>query len=409
MTTSTPFDVIIIGAGPAGLMTALQLKNKQILVLEKNSKPGIKLMISGSGRCNYTHDGAIRDFLSRYGTHGRFLKHALYRFDNLKTVQFFSENGLSTVVDKNGKCFPASDRAGDVLRILMDLCRKNKVDFRFQSSVLEIVKVDDGFQVKTTEETFFTVAIVIATGGKSYPKTGSNGDGFLFAKSLGHPVVNPKPALTSVVYPQFSYAEISGVALYNREISLYRNQKKINESQGDIGFTHKGLSGPGILDFSRYFEVGDQLKINLCNLPSDVFREKFILESRNNGKLSLKNYLKNLDVPESLVKLILEQIGIDGTTTLATISKTERITLVDNFTNLTFNIECIAGFNQAMATAGGVGLDEVNTKTMESKLIKNLYFSTEVLNIDGDTGVYNIQAAFSNGNLGTHTITEIQL
>lgn len=409
LTTSNSFDVIIIGAGPAGLMTALQLKNKRILVLEKNSKPGIKLMISGSGRCNYTHEGAIRDFSSRYGTHGRFLKHALYRFDNLKTVQFFSENGLSTVVDKNGKCFPASDRAGDVLRILMDLCRKNKVDFWFQSPALEIIKVDDGFQVNIAEERVFTSAVVIATGGKSYPKTGSNGDGFLFAKALGHSIVNPKPALTSIIYSQFSFAEISGVAIYNRVISLYRNQKKINEHQGDIGFTHKGLSGPGILDFSRYFEVGDQLKINLCNWSSDVFREKFILESRNNGKLSLKNYLKNLDVPESLVKLILDHIGIDGTTTLATISKTERITLVDNFTNLTFNIQCIAGFNQAMATAGGVNLDKVNSKTMESKLIKNLYFAGEVLDIDGDTGGYNIQAAFSTGNLVAQAINEIEL
>jgi hypothetical protein len=408
LTNPNFFDVIVIGAGPAGLMSALQLNNKRILVLEKNSKPGIKLMISGSGRCNFTHEGSIRDFLCRYGAHGRFLKHALYLFDNQKTIQFFNENGLSTVVDKNGKYFPASDRAGDVLRILMDLCREKKVEFRFESPVLEISKVDDVFQVKLTEETISASAIVIATGGKSYPKTGSNGDGFSFAKALGHSIVNPKPALTSIVYPQFPFAEISGVAIYNRVISLYRNQKKINEYKGDIGFTHKGLSGPGILDFSRYFEVGDQLKINLCNLPSDVFREKFILESRNNGKLSLKNYLKNLDVPESLVKLILEQIGIDGATTLATISKTERTTIVDNFTNLTFNIECIAGFNQAMATSGGVNLDEVNSKTMESKLIKNLYFAGEVLDIDGDSGGYNIQAAFSTGNLVAQTINNLE-
>jgi len=408
LTTSNSFDVIIIGAGPAGLMAALRMKNKRILVLEKNRKPGIKLLISGSGRCNFTHEGTIRDFLSRYGVHGRFLKHALYLFDNQKTIQFFNDNGLSTVVDKNGKYFPASDRAGDVLRILMDLCREKKVEFRFESPVLETAKIDEVFEVKTSAETFTASSIVIATGGKSYPKTGSSGDGFSFAKAFGHSIVTPKPALTSIVYAQFPFAEISGVAVYNRVISLYRNQKKINEYQGDIGFTHKGLSGPGIMDFSRYFEVGDQLKINLCSLSSDLFREQFILESRNNGKLSLKNYLKNMDIPESLVKLVLEHVGIDGTTTLATVSKSERILIVDNFANLTFNIESIAGFKDAMATAGGVNLDEVNPKTMESKLIKNLFFAGEVLDIDGDTGGYNIQAAFSTGNLVAETINTIE-
>lgn len=398
------FDVIIIGAGPAGLMTTCKIKNKRVLLLEKNSNAGAKLLISGSGRCNFTHDGIIRDFITHYGAHGRFLKQALYKFDNTKTVAFFKDRGLDNYVDKNGKIFPISDNAQDVLSLLIDDCKKNNVEFFVHSSVLEIVKIENTFSVKIEDEIFKASIVVIATGGKSYPKTGSSGDGYRLAKSLNHNIIEPRPALTPLIFSNFAYAEISGVTLYNRIVYLFRNGKKINEYQGDIGFTHKGLSGPGILDFSRYFQLGDQLKINVCNLNSDLFREQFISDCITHGKQALKNYLKSFDISESLILMILQKINIDSSTTLATISKNQRILIVENFTALSFDIQGIGGFNQAMVTTGGIDLAEVNPKSMESKLVKNLFFAGEVLDIDGDTGGYNIQAAFSTGNLVAETI-----
>ncbi len=399
MTTNNTYDIIIIGAGPAGLMAAAHIQHKRVLVLEKGATPGKKLLISGSGRCNYTHEGDIKEFMLRYGLHGRFLKQALYQFDNKKTIQFFEAHGLGSLTDKNGKVFPETDRAGDVLGVLMSICRKNEVEFRFDSAVKSVAPSEDGFVVETFDETYHSRGLLIATGGRSYPKTGSAGDGYRLAEQLEHAVIPPKPALTSLLFSNFEFVDLSGVAIYDKQLSLYRNGKKLYDHRGDIGFTHKGLSGPGILDFSRYFESDDVVKINLCNLPSDELRTLIIDEGKNSGKVQLKNFLKGFDVPESLVSRLLQKIGVDEKTTLATIEKDQRKQVVEWFTGFSFTIEQVGGFNQAMATAGGVSLEQVNPKTMESKLVKNLYFAGEVLDIDGDTGGYNIQAAFSMGTL----------
>ncbi len=397
MTANHKYDFIIIGAGTAGLMTAAHIINKRVLILEKGNTPGKKLLISGSGRCNYTHEGDIKEFMLHYGLHGRFLKQALYQFDNKKTVQYFEAHGLGSVTDKNGKVFPETDRAEDVLDVLLSICRNNGVEFRFGSAVKSVATLEDEFVVETFDGRYSSHCLLIATGGRSYPKTGSTGDGYRFAKQLGHDVIPAKPALTSLLYSNFEFLDLSGVAIYNKPLSLYRNRKKLYDHRGDIGFTHKGLSGPGILDFSRYFEAEDVVKINLCNIPSDELRTLIIDEGKNSGKVQLKNFLKGFDIPESLVSRLLQKIGVDEKTTLATLEKEQRKLVVEWFTGFSFTIEQVGGFNQAMATAGGVSLEQVNPKTMESKLVNNLYFAGEVLDIDGDTGGYNIQAAFSMG------------
>lgn len=399
MTTNNTYDLIIIGAGPAGLMAAVNIKHKRVLVLEKGTTPGKKLLISGSGRCNYTHEGDIKEFLLHYGQHGRFLKQVLYEFDNKKTIQFFNSHGLESVTDKNGKVFPETDRAGDVLGVLMNVCRNNGVAFCYDSAVKSLTSLVDGFVVETLNESYQSKSVLVATGGRSYPKTGSAGDGYRLAEQLGHTVFSPKPALTSLLFSNFEFADLSGVAIYNKQLSLYRNGKKIFDHQGDIGFTHKGLSGPGILDFSRYFEIDDELKINFCNLPSDELRALIINEGKKSGKILVKNFLRGFEIPESIVLRLLQKIEVDEKITLATLEKEQRKLVVEHFTSFSFTIEQVGGFNQAMATAGGVSLEQVNQKTMESKLVKNLYFAGEVLDIDGDTGGYNIQAAFSMGTM----------
>jgi predicted Rossmann fold flavoprotein len=392
-----PADALIIGAGPAGLFTAIHCKGRKVIVLEKNAVPGKKLLISGTGRCNLTHDCKLSDFFDHYGANHRFLKTALHGFTNFDLIRFFEDHGMETVVDKNGKVFPASQKASDVLAVLINVCNKNRVEINCYQQIEEIKKTESGFEVKAGSGVFISRFLVITTGGMSYPVTGSTGDGYHFAKLLGHSIVPPKPSLSPVFIRDYTMASISGVSVQNKMVYLYRGDKKIMEHSGDIGFTHKGLSGPGILDFSRNILSNDILKVNFIELKSDDFRNELIKVSEKEGKTAIQTYLKKFDLPRSLVLLILKSINIEPETRLAEITKIQRNQLVAAFCEFPFTVEKVGGFNMAMVTAGGVNLEEVNPKTMESKLVPGLYFAGEVLDIDGDTGGYNLQAAFSMG------------
>jgi predicted Rossmann fold flavoprotein len=399
-------DVLIIGAGPAGLFTAIHCKNRKVVVLEKNSTPGKKLLISGTGHCNLTHNCKLSDFFDHYGENYRFLKSALHGFTNTNLIRFFNDHRLETVVDKNGKVFPASQKASDVLQVLIEVCNRNKVEIACNQQIAGIEKTENGFEVKTNSGIFTSRFLVITTGGMSYPATGSTGDGYHYAKLLGHSIVPPKPSLSPVYIRDYIMASISGVSVQNKVVYLYRGDKKITEHRGDIGFTHKGLSGPGILDFSRNILSSDILKVNFIDLKADDFRNEFIKASEKEGKSSIQTYLKKFDLPRSLVVLILKSINMESENRLADITKIQRNQLVSAFCEYPFTVEKVGGFNTAMVTAGGVSLDEVNPKTMESKLVKGLYFAGEVLDIDGDTGGYNLQAAFSMGFLVGRVISE---
>jgi len=392
-------DVIIIGAGPAGLFAAIHCKGLKVIVLEKNMAPGKKLLISGTGRCNLTHDCKLSDFFDHYGANHRFLKTALHGLTNFDLIRFFNDHGMETVVDKNGKVFPASQKASDVLQVLLDVCKRNKVEITSNQHIEEIKKTETDFEVKTNSGTFSSRFLVITTGGMSYPATGSTGDGYHFAKQFGHSIVPPKPSLSPVFIRDYTMASISGVSVQNKAVYLYRGEKKISEHKGDIGFTHKGLSGPGILDFSRHILSGDILKVNFIEQKSHDFRNEMIKASEKEGKTAIHTYLKKFDLPRSLVLLILKSINVEPEMKIAEITKIQRNQLVSVLCEFPFTVEKVGGFNMAMVTAGGVNLDEVNSKTMESKNVPGLYFAGEVLDIDGDTGGYNLQAAFSMGYL----------
>jgi len=391
--------VLIIGAGPAGLFAAIHCSGTKVIVLEKNEKPGKKLLISGTGRCNITHDCRPGDFFEHYGDNHRFLKTAIHAFTNTDLIGFFNSHGLETVVDKNGKVFPASQKSEDVLKVLIRECTNRNVEVACRQQVLNIEKSSTGFVVKTSGGVFASRILVIATGGMSYPATGSTGDGYHFAKQLGHAIVPPKPSLSPVFVRNYAMASIAGVSVQDKLIYLYRGDKKLGEHRGDIGFTHKGLSGPGILDFSRHILSGDQLRINFIDDKADNFRNTLINALEKEGKTAIQTYLKKYDLPRSLMLLILKSIPIEPEIRLAEITKSQRNQLVAAFCEYPFVVEKVGGFNMAMATAGGVSLAELNPKTLESKLVPGLYFAGEVLDIDGDTGGYNLQAAFSTGYL----------
>ena len=393
------FHTIIVGGGPSGLFSAISIGRNDTLVLEKNGQPGRKLLIAGSGRCNITHEGEISSFFDRYGNHGNFVKKALKEFTNHDLVDFFGQRGLNTVVDKNGKVFPETDRADDVLSCLIKECIRLGVVIRGNSSAISISKNDDLFAVNTATEVLYCNNLVISTGGSSYPTTGSSGDGYALARSLGHSIVTPKPALTPVFVKNYTMADLAGVSLQNILVSIFRSNKKIKERRGDIGFTHKGISGPGIIDFSRYFEIGDVLRLNFIDSNEDKFRELFVDTSVRQGNMTIQTLLRNYDLPKSLMRIVLDEVGVDPGECLSNVNAQKRNQLIVLLCSYPFEIERVGGFKVAMTTAGGVALEEVSSKTMESKLVSSLYFAGEVLDIDGDTGGYNIQAAFSTGYL----------
>lgn len=398
------FDTIIIGGGPAGLLAAASLKNSRVLLIEKAEQPGRKLLIAGSGQCNYTHAGSIYEFMNHYGRNFRFLKHAFKSFSNEDTIRFFKESGLESMEDKNGKIFPASLNSKDVLRVLLEKCRESKVNILNANPVSKVEHADNAFLVTTEKASFKSKNLIIATGGLSYPKTGSTGDGYRFAEILGHTIVQPKPALSPVIVSDYQMAHLMGISLTSASINLYRDGKKTGENTGDIVFTHKGLSGPGILDFSRYIHDGDILKLNLTGISADNFNRKFILDAQMNGKGTLQSWLKVYDIPRNLLRFLINQAGTGPEQQIAGISRNIRFRLSELLCECPFIVEKVEGYKSAMVTAGGVALEEVSSKTMESKLISNLYFAGEVLDIDGDTGGYNIQAAFSTAFLAAEAI-----
>jgi predicted Rossmann fold flavoprotein len=409
------YDLIIVGAGPSGLFCALNSmqKGKKLLILEKKNSPGHKLLISGSGQCNITHDGNIQDFLDHYGDHGRFLRPALLGFTNRDLISFFEGLGLCiSVREKGNKIFPKTKQARDVLNILIEQCNEKGVIIKCNQAVKSIARNEDGFLVGCKGGSYRSRLLVIATGGRSYPATGSCGDGYRFAGILGHRIAEIGPALTPILIKDYPFTDLAGLSFPDMNISLYRHAK-IREHSGDILFTHEGLSGPGILDLSRYIRAKDILKLSFVPDGKRKALEEWLVDkARLDGARSLLSVLADLPrfVPSSvplyprLIKRMLEISGIATDLKMAQLTREERNCLIDNLTGLSLVVSDLCGYNTAMVTRGGVETMEVDPKTMQSRLVKGLYLVGEVLDVDGDTGGYNLQAAFSTGMLAARSI-----
>lgn len=407
------YDLIIVGAGPSGLFCGINSMKmgKRVLILEKKDSPGHKLLISGSGHCNLTHQGDIRDFLNHFGgpNQARFLRPALLGFTNNDLVSFFKDLGLEMIQEKGGKIFPQTLRARDVLRILIDQCRKNDIAIKCNQNVTAIERGNGRFLVRCEGRCFLARMLVIATGGCSYPATGSTGDGHSFASRLGHHLADIGPALTTLIIEDYPFSDLAGLSIPDMKTSLYRSTK-INEHRGDILFTHDGLSGPGILDQSRFIRAGDMIKLSFVPEEQKAALEKWLMdEARQDGGKNILSVLSDLPFSASglsirLTKRILEISGISFDLRLAQLTRENRNRLIENFTGLPLVVSDLGGFNIAMVTRGGVNTIEVNSKTMQSRLVEGLYLVGEVLDVDGDTGGYNLQAAFSTGMLAARSI-----
>jgi hypothetical protein len=401
------YSLVVIGGGPAGLFCALRAagNGRRILILEKKAHPGRKLLLSGLGQCNITHDEDIGSFLSHYGDNGRFLKPALMNFQNLDLISFFTERGLPLMTEPGGKVFPRSRKSSEILDILVKDCAAARVEIRCGNPVLEVSVWDDGFSIRTDQGTYRGDQLVIATGGLTYPATGSTGDGYVFARTLGHSVTEVSPALAAVTIQDYRFSDLAGISFPDVIISLYCAGQKVRRHTGDLLLTHSGLSGPGILDLSRFIGPGDTLRVSfLPSIDHQKVRGTLLSRISASGKARVRTVLTGFDLPERFVNKLLTLAGVDPDLTGAHLSRKDRSALIELLTGCPFVVGRLAGVHEAMVTRGGVTLAEIDPKTMESRLVPGLFFVGEVLDIDGDTGGYNLQAAFSTAALAARTI-----
>lgn len=419
ITIMKEWDVIIIGAGPAGLFAAAECgaEGLKTCILESNRSAGKKLLVTGQGKCNITNSAELSNFITHYGTKTRFVRKCLYAFSNRDMIELFTKTGLPLEARADGKVFPVSEQASDVREYLLGLCRTAKVTIKYNSSIGRIAHVDGLFSAFSDEEKPSATAtpiataakLIIATGGYTLPSTGSNGSGYNLARMLGHELVAPRPSLTGIVVEPEDFTPFitcAGIAL-DCELNLYRDNSKVGNYIGRILFTHKGLSGPVIIDNSRDFLQGDELQINLVpGRNSESLSADFISYCSMKGKTSIKHFFTDCKLPDRLISSVFSRSGAEAARSekSADIKASDRKKLVNAFTALSFGLKSPEGRSKAMCTAGGLDTSEINPATMESRLITSLYFAGEIIDVDGDSGGYNLQFAFSSGRAAAKSI-----
>ena len=400
-------DVCIIGAGPAGMMAAISAAEcgANVILLEQNSVAGKKLLATGRGRCNITHTGEIADFVKAYGPFGRFLKHSLYEFsaDNLR--QYFAEHNLATKIEKDGCVFPLTDRATDVNRVLLDHARRLNVRFVYGRRVETIRKQVPTFAIATAHETVFAYSLVVATGGCSWPHTGSTGDGYAFARHFGHTITKPLPALVPLTIVETWSHELPGVGLPQVILSAKPVDKRITVG-GPMLFTHDGIGGPAVLDFSRLLADDLAHASKPIETVIDIFpqRQSADLDTQiielcaAHPKKELAGVLQPI-LPRALALATCKILEPSANLLAGQLTKPKRRQLVLMLKALTLHIKAAHPIAEAIVTRGGVATDEIDPKTMQSKICSSLFFAGEVMDVDGPCGGYNLQIAFSTGRL----------
>ncbi|MDR3264030.1 MAG: NAD(P)/FAD-dependent oxidoreductase [Clostridiales bacterium] len=393
----------VIGGGPAGVLAAASAAlngQNEVVLFEKNEKLLKKLYISGKGRCNVTNACGNEEFLSNVVRGGKFLFSALKGFSPYDTMRFFEDNGLNLKVERGNRVFPVSDKSSDVIKVLTRYAEQNGVKLLFNAAVTAVRAENGGFTVVSVRGTDFFDALIIATGGLSYPLTGSTGDGYAFAKSLGHTVTALKPALCAVGVRQ-DIKELEGLSLKNVTARAVSGDKTVDEQFGEMLFAAGSLSGPIILSLSSRINQTDGKNIKIIidlkpALNEEVLDARILRDFKDCINKNFSNALSGL-LPKSLIPYIINSVGISPLKKINEISREERKALVYALKNLTLDVTGLAPIESAIVTGGGISLSEINPKTMESKLVKGLYFAGEVLDIDALTGGFNIQIALSTG------------
>jgi predicted Rossmann fold flavoprotein len=409
--TGAGWDVIVLGAGAAGLMAAIHAaeRGKRTLLLEKNRKPGVKILMSGGTRCNITHDCDNRGIVDAFGPPGKFLHSALAALSVPDTIAFFNAEGVPTKVEETGKVFPVSNKALDVLDALLRRLRRSGATLALEEPALDLRKSGDAFEVVTNQRLLTCPRVVVMTGGQSYPGCGTRGDGYGFAARFGHTIVPPMPALVPITVRADWVADLKGVTLADVTVTVLDANRPLLAHRGGFLFAHFGLSGPAPLDVSKAVSRhpdSQSLELELDCLPAASeaeLDESLRFESLASGKQLLAVVLSRY-LPRRLCDTLLNLTGQVADRKAAGLSKTDRQNLVRAVKRLRLPVGGTLGFEKAEVTAGGVSLDEVNSRTMESKLCPGLYLAGEVLDLDGPIGGYNFQAAWSTGWLAGRSV-----
>ncbi len=407
-------DVIVVGAGPAGMMAAIRAAQKgcSVLVLEKNSMSGRKLRITGKGRCNLTNACDFEELLANIPGNGKFLYSALRRFSNQDIMHFFEEAGVPLVVERGNRVFPASSQAADVAAALQKKAERLGIRFLFGKEASDLIWRDTqgGKRIQGVlcgEAPFFASQVLLATGGLSYPRTGSNGDGYRLAGKVGHTVVSPKPSLVALCSPETWIKRLEGLSLRNVRLTLSAGKQVLFEEFGELLFTARGISGPLVLSGSRHALERDYRGI-LASIDLKPALSESKLEERlqrDFAKFDRRQFSNSLGelLPAKLIPVVLSRSGIPSGKQVNQITKEERRQLVRLLKQFTLRIEGSEDFSQAIVTAGGISIKEIQPKTMESKLCRGLFFAGELIDVDGYTGGFNLTIAFSTGfSAGDH-------
>jgi predicted Rossmann fold flavoprotein len=408
------WDVVVIGGGAAGMMASGRAGElgKRVLLLEKNTVLGKKLLITGGGRCNVTNNKTnTREMLAKYKGNDQFLFSAFSQFDVTSTLSFFNDKGMPTKEENEGRIFPVSNSSQSVYDVLYAYMKKGDVEIRKSSIVIGIEKskTDSTLIIRTKSgNDIHTHACIVATGGTSRPETGSTGEGFAWLKKLGHTIIDNDVALVPVALTDLWVKKISGTTLDEVRLTTYQNNQKQEAYKGKLLFTHFGISGPMVLNMSK--DVGELLKYGPVEIMLDLFPTKDtskiknelqnILVTESNKKL--KNVL-GMMIPSQLITAILELTGIDGQTFNHSVSSEDRVKLVKQMKEIPLHVKGLLGKDKAVVSSGGVALTEVDFKTMQSRIVPNLYIIGDVLNIDRPSGGYSLQLCWTTGYVaGSH-------
>lgn len=418
-------NVIIIGGGAAGMMAAIRIAEQghRPIIIEKNEKLGKKLFITGKGRCNLTNDCPVEDLFSNVVTNSKFMFSAFYGFDSQQTIDYFNKLGLSTKTERGNRVFPTSDHSSDVLKVLIRRLDELKVDIHLQTVVTKLLYEDYteedskskfekrilGVECKTSNgkvETILCDAVIVATGGKSYPLTGSTGDGYKWARELDLKISEPRPALVPMCAQETLCKDLMGLTLKNVKLSFFakvkNKDKMVYSDQGELLFTHFGVSGPIVLSASSYVQkyLEDDLRLVINMKPAlskDQLDSRLLRDFAENQNKQLNNALDAL-LPKRMIEYVIDASGVDPYKKVNEISKQEREQLLLALTEFTIHITGVRGFEEAIITQGGISVKEIDPKTMEAKRIKGLFFIGEVLDVDALTGGFNLQIAWSSAH-----------
>jgi predicted Rossmann fold flavoprotein len=402
------YDVIVVGGGPAGLFAAgfAARQGASVLLLEKNAHCGAKILITGKGRCNVTHsEDDPRKFVEYFGRNGKALLTALYAFGVKEVVTFFEEQGVPLKIERGGRIFPESGEAVDVQKAVIAFARDAGVEMRTFCTVKDVL-IDDGLikEVQTSAGPFCADNIILATGGLSYPETGCTGDGYAWAKSSGHRLVTPEPALMPVKLRDSWTEAVSHFNLKNVKVTLVVDGKKIDERFGEAFFTRSGIGGPIILDMSS--RIRDALKQGAVTLRLDLkpavteelFDKRLQRELTEHSNHEFAHSLGKL-LPRDMIPVFLRLVGIDPKKKCHSVTRTERLRLLKLFKELELEVAGCEGFRRAIITSGGVSLGDIDMRSMRSKHVANLFFAGEMIDLDGPTGGFNLQECWSTGYL----------